>query len=91
MACRYGETVMLFIGLRGAEATVSTVVGSVETSVIDWLKKRFSRAAEEGTRERKKKVTLYGPDRKPLKTITATSADDIKITEHEQTDEDDTD
>jgi hypothetical protein len=80
------EVVMLFIGLRGAEATVSTVVNSVETSVIDWLKNRFRRAAEGETHERKKKVTIYGPDGKPLKTITATTADDITVTDHESDD-----
>lgn len=70
-----------YVGMRTAETTISTIVSKVESGAIDWVKNRFRKSAENGDFERKKTITIFGPDGKPLKRIKADSADDIEVTD----------
>jgi hypothetical protein len=73
---------MLYIGLRAADVTIGDVVTSLEAAVINWTKKRFSsQRSDDGPSERKKIITIYGPDGKAIKTIKVDSADDIEVTD----------
>ena len=54
------ETIMLYIGLRAADASIGNIVTQVENAVIDWAKRRFTKAAESAEFEQKKIVTIYG-------------------------------
>lgn len=68
------------------KAALNTIVSRVENGALDWLKGKFRRSAEEGKTERKKRVVIYGPDGKPLKTIIANSVDDITVEDPEAKD-----
>jgi hypothetical protein len=60
---------MLYIGLKAADASIGDVTKQVVDAVINWTKNKFKRDREEGktTAWRKKIITIYGPDGKPLK------------------------
>ena len=76
------EIVGLFIGLRAAEASISTIVSSLETSAINWVKARFStQRSEDEPRERPKWITIYGPNGEKLKEIKARSVDEIDVSD----------
>src|SRR5690349_18127672 len=61
------QTVTLYIEHHAADATVGLIVTSLELAVINWAKRLFHRAKDSGGHERKKFVTILGPDGKPLK------------------------
>ena len=73
------QTIMIYIGLRAADVSIGNVVTSIEGAVISWVKKQFTSDTAAG--RRKKIITIYGPDNKPLKSIKADSPDEIEVTE----------
>src|SRR5437899_94482 len=58
------QTIMLYIGLRAADASIGNIVMQLENAVIGWAKRRLTQATESGESERKKIVTIFGPDGK---------------------------
>lgn len=77
------QTVLLYIGLRAADASIGDVTKQVVDSVINWIKNTFKRDREEGKTTRKRIITIHGPDGKPLKQIKVDSEDEIEITDIE--------
>ncbi|BDB41757.1 MULTISPECIES: hypothetical protein [Mycobacterium] len=76
------EVIGIYIALKAADATISTVTSTTVTAVMNWIKNPFKRAsAEISDQPVTKDVTIYGPDDKPLKRIKGSSADDIEVTD----------
>ena len=63
------QTIMLYIGLKAADASIGDVTKKVVDSVINWIRNTAKRNREDGKTLRKKIITIYGPDGKPLKQI----------------------
>jgi hypothetical protein len=78
------ETIGLYIALRAADASIGNVVTQVETAAINWAKARFRRKRDDDeSSERKKIITIYGPNGNPIKKIKVDSADDIEVTDED--------
>lgn len=73
------QTIALYIETHAEDATFNLVVTSVVLAVVNWAKRIFTRAKDTERLEKKKKVTIFGPDGKPLKRIEIDSADDIEV------------
>ncbi|CDO89540.1 hypothetical protein AWC29_13475 [Mycobacterium triplex] len=74
------EVIGLYIALKAADASISTVVSTTMNAAINWIKAPFRRASEEiPTEPVLKMITIYGPDGKPLKQIKGSGADDIEV------------
>jgi hypothetical protein len=81
------QTIMLYIELKAADAAIGDVTKQAVDSVINWVKGLFKRDREQAEAEgetvvwRKKIITIYGPDGKPLKRIKVDSEDEIEVTD----------
>jgi hypothetical protein len=74
------EVIGLYIALKAADASISTVVSTTVNAAINWIKAPFRRASEDVPQEPiHKMITIYGPDGKPLKQIKGSGPDDIEV------------